>query len=238
MEIDPARLTFVEQNGTFNADLELVIVAVDGTGKSPDGARDQAPLRLTPPNHANVQRNGFRLMRRLALPPGRYTLRVGAREANSGAVGAVAMDLDVPDFSKAPLAMSGLSIASAWASRIITANPDPELKAVLPSAPTAQRTFPVNDTLALFTDIYDNTKSPAHRVMIKTTVTSDDGKVVFSSNDERRSEELGGKTGGYGYAATIPLKDLSPGRYVLRVAAESSLSKGGSATRETEFRIR
>ncbi|HEX6973082.1 MAG TPA: hypothetical protein VF147_01710 [Vicinamibacterales bacterium] len=148
------------------------------------------------------------------------------------------MDLDVPDFTKAPLSMSGIAIASAAASRILTANPDPELKTVLPSAPTAQRSFPVNDTLVLFTDIYDNVKSPSHRVMIKTTVTADDGKVVFTSNDERRSDELGGKTGGYGYSATVPLKDLPRGRYVLAVAAESSLNKGGAVSRELEFRIR
>jgi hypothetical protein len=74
--------------------------------------------------------------------------------------------------------------------------------------------------------------------MIKTTVTADDGKVVFTSHDERRSDELGGKTGGYGYAATVPLKNLAPGRYVLEVAAESSLNKGGAASRELEFRIR
>lgn len=238
VEIDPGRLTFKEQNGTFNDDLEVVIVAVDASGKSPDGARDQAPLRLSPRSHESVQRYGFRLMRRLTLPPGRYTLRVGAREANGGAVGSVAMDLDVPDFSKAPLAMSALMIASAWASRIMTANPDPELKDVLPSAPTAQRAFPANDTLVLFTDIYDNAGSPAHRVMMKTTVTADDGKVVFTSHDERRSEELGGKTGGYGYSATIPLEGLAPGRYVLRVDAQSSLTKGGAAARELELRIR
>lgn len=238
VEVDPARLAFTPRNGTFNEDIEVVIVAVDANGKPADGARDQAPLRLTEQSHANVRRDGLRLMRRLALSPGRYTLRVGVREANGGAIGSLAMDLDVPDFSKAPLAMSGISIASAWASRIMTANPDPELTAVLPSAPTAHRTFPVNDTLALFTDIYDNVTGPAHRVLIKTSVTGDEGRVVFSSHDERRSEELGGKTGAYGYAATIPLKDLSPGRYVLRVDAESSLSKGGTVSRELEFRIR
>jgi VWFA-related protein len=238
VEVDPARLRFAEQNGTFNDDLEVVIIAVDSSGKSPDGGGELAPLRLTARNHESVQRYGLRLVRRLSLPPGRYTLHVGAREANGGAVGSVVMDLDVPDFSASPLAMSAVTLASAWASRIMTANPDPELKQVLPSSPTAQRTFPASDTLALFTDIYDNVKSPAHRVMVKTTVTADDGKVVFTSNDERRSEELGGKTGGYGYAATVPLKDLAPGRYVLQVAAQSSLNKGGAASRELEFRIR
>ncbi|HEX6972879.1 MAG TPA: VWA domain-containing protein, partial [Vicinamibacterales bacterium] len=87
IEVDPARLTFKEQNGTFNDDLEVVILAVDSAGKSADGARDQAPLRLTPPSHAAVRQHGFRMMRRLSLPPGRYTLRVGAREIATNAIG-------------------------------------------------------------------------------------------------------------------------------------------------------
>jgi VWFA-related protein len=238
VEIDPVRLKFTQQNGTFADDLEVVMVAIDATGKTADGARDQAPMRLTAATHQSVQRYGIRMMRRLALAPGRYTLRVGAREATGGAVGSLTMDLDVPNFSKAPLSMSGLTLASAWASRIVTANPDPEFKGVLPSAPTAQREFPVNDTLALFTDVYDNVTRAAHRVMLKTTVTSDTGTVVFTNQDERRSEELGGKTGGYGYSTTIPLTNLAPGRYVLRVEAQSSLSEGGTAARELEFRIR
>jgi predicted phage tail protein len=86
--------------------------------------------------------------------------------------------------------------------------------------------------------VYDNVSRAAHRVMLKTTVTGDTGTVVFTNQDERRSEELGGKTGGYGYATTIPLTNLAPGRYVLRVEAQSSLSQGGTAARELEFRIR
>ncbi len=142
VEIDPGRLVFEEQKGTFNDDLEIVMVGVDSAGKSPDGSREEIPLRLAPATYESVRRNGFRVMRRLALPPGRYTLRVAAREISRGATGSIAMDLDVPDYSKPPLAMSAVTIASAWASRIMTANPDPELKGLLPSAPTARRTVP------------------------------------------------------------------------------------------------
>jgi VWFA-related protein len=238
IEVDPSKLTFREADGTFNEDLEVVIVAVDANNKTPDGARDLAPLRLTPQTHRAVTRDGFRITRRLQLPPGRYQLRVGAREANGGAVGALTMDLDVPDFSKAPLQLSGIAVASAWASRIVTANPDEDLKAVLPSPPTAQRAFPADDTLAVFADVYDNIKGMAHRVAITTTVTGDNGNVVFTSSDERRSEELGGKTGGYGYATTIPLRGMAQGRYVLRIEARALLSNRASASRELEFRVR
>ena len=54
-------------------------------------------------------------------------------------------------------------------------------------------------------------------------MTADDGAVVFSSTDERRTEELKGVNGTYGHVATIPLKGVAPGRYVLRVEAKSTL---------------
>ena len=78
----------------------------------------------------------------------------------------------------------------------------------------------------------------AHRVAIKTSVIADDGKVVHTAEDERKSEELQGAKGGYGYATTIETKGLAPGRYVLRVEATTLLTDGGKAMRELEFRIR
>ena len=92
--------------------------------------------------------------------------------------------------------------------------------------------------LALFTEVYDNQTKVAHRVSIKTTVIADDGKVVHTAEDERKSEELNDAKGGYGYATKIDTANLTPGRYVLRVEATTLLTNGGKAMRELEFRIR
>ena len=123
-------------------------------------------------------------------------------------------------------------------NQIPTANPDPEFKTVLPAPPTAIRDFPRGDTLALFTEVYDNQTKVAHRVAIKTSVIADDGKVVYTAGDERKSDELQGAKGGYGYSTTIETKGMAPGRYVLRVEAETLLTDGGKAMREVEFRVR
>ena len=238
VEFDPGQLKFVEKDGVHSEDIEVVAIAVDAKGKMQDGGRDEAPLRLTQRNFDAVTRSGLRLTRRLDVPPGRYQLRVAARESNGATVGSVTLDLDVPDFSKAPLSMSGIALTSAAASRRITANPDPAFKDVLPASPTAMREFPAGDTLSLFTEIYDNQRA-AHRVAIKTTVTADDGRVVFTSSDERKSDELrGAKGGGYGHTANIPLKDVPPGRYVLRVEAQTLLAGGATSARDIEFRVR
>ena len=67
---------------------------------------------------------------------------------------------------------------------------------------------------------------------------ADDGKVVHTTSDTRKSEELQGATGGYGYTTQVPLTGMAPGRYVLRVTAKSLLGNSEPVTRELEFRVR
>jgi len=228
-----------KQNGTFFANnVEVAILAMDEGGKIRDGAKDTAELKLRPETHASVLKNGVRMTRRLELPPGSYQLRIGARESGGGLVGSVMYDLDVPDFSKADLSMGGILLTAASAGRIPTANPDPDFKDILPGSPTAVRDFPAGDQLTLAVDVYDNKAATPHRVEIRTSVTADDGTVIFSSKDERRSEELKGVNGTYGHVTTVPLKAVAPGRYVLRVEAQSLLSNGVTTAREVEFTVR
>ncbi len=50
----------------------------------------------------------FELLSRLDLKPGRYELRIAASSHAANAVGSVFVDVDVPDFTKGPLALSGI----------------------------------------------------------------------------------------------------------------------------------
>jgi hypothetical protein len=68
-------------------------------------------------------------------------------------------------------------------------------------------------------------------------VTSDDAKVVFKADEERSSTDIQGKRGGYGYQARIPMRDLAPGIYVLKVEARSRLGQGATVFREVQFTV-
>ena len=85
---------------------------------------------------------------------------------------------------------------------------DEQTRTVLPAPPMAQRTFPQNDEIALFTEIYDDGTAASHKVDIVTTIRSDEGTIYFKNEEERDSKELEGKRGGYGYTARIPLTGL------------------------------
>jgi hypothetical protein len=134
--------------------------------------------------------------------------------------------------------MGGVLLTSASAARMPTANPDKDFKEILPASPTAIREFPSGDQLTLAVDVYDNKASTPHRVEIRTILTADDGSVVHSAKDERRSEDLKGASGTFGHVATVPLKGIAPGRYVLKVEAQSLLSNGPTVSREVELTVR
>ena len=238
IEVSPSALRFEQKGEVFSETLELLIVPVNAAGKALDGARDEAPLNLSPKSYELVRVNGLRLARRLDLPPGRYQLHVAAQSANSKQVGALTYDLEVPDFSKGALAMSGIAMMSGAADRIPTPKPDKSFTDVLPMAATALREFDRGDTLFAVVQTYANAAGTPHAVQLHTTVTREDGTVTVRRTDERPAEDVKSSGGVLEHSMKLPLSGMTPGRYVLRVEARSSLGGGAQAAREVEFTVR
>jgi VWFA-related protein len=233
----------VEMNGrdlqlAQNDKISLSYMAIDANGKVKGASTDSLTMtNLKPETKARIEQTGLRVLNRVDLPPGRYQLRVGAHDSAGGNVGSVLYDLDVPDFQKAPFSISGVVMTSASAAGLPTAKPDEQLKAVLPAPPVAVRTFPANDEIRLFAEVYDNAGATPHKVDITATVTTDEGKVMFKNEETRDSTDLGGKSGGYGYTTSIPMKDLPPAKYVLKVSAKTRLGNTPAAEREVRFEV-
>jgi VWFA-related protein len=217
--------------------IELSYFAVDASGRARGGRTDNVTLNLRPDSRARVEASGLRVLNRFDLQPGRYTLRVAARDTVGGAVGSITHDLEVPDFNRLPFAISGLVLTSMVGAATPTVRPDEELQNVLPAPPIAQRSFPQNDEIALYTEIYDGAGRTPHSVDISTTVRSIDGKTMFRHEEVRQSSELQGPRGGYGYQARIALADLPPGDYVLTVEARSRLDDHPAAERQVQFTV-
>ena len=215
--------------------VEVSYAAVDASGRVRATDTDSFSLTLPPETKARVQERGLRLLKRFDLPPGRYQIRVAARNAVSGALGVLSYDLDVADFHKLPFSMSGVLLTSATGASTITARPDEQLRAVMPSPPVSLRRFPQQDEVLAFTEIYDRAGTARHTVDIVTSVRSPDGSVHFQDAQERSSDELQGPSAAYRYIARVPMNKLTPGRYVLTVEARSRL--GQSASRHIPFDV-
>jgi hypothetical protein len=211
-------------------------MAMDLTGKVPDGDRANLDLKLRKQTRDLMSQTGIRSVATLDLPPGRYQLRVAAREANNGGVGSVFTDLEVPDFSSESFSMSGVLLSSSGAAMTPTPRMEESLKTLLPMPPTTTRGFATVESIFGYVDVYDSLQ-PAHGVDVTTTVTRVDGTKVFTNTEERKSSEFGNvKGGGYGVQFEIPLKDFAPGLYVLRVQAKPRLDKP-AVFRELTFAV-
>ena len=231
-------LQFTEKDGRFEGEVEVSAIAVDKDGKVSEGVRQQLKMPLRPESHQSVSRLGIRLLLRLALAPGQYQLRVGALDKGSGRTGSVYYDLEVPKFSEGSLVMSGLAISSSMAGAVATpGGKEDEIAKMLPGPPTVAREFSRREELAVLAEIYDNDTAP-HRVDITTTLRGDDGRELFRHQDERATGELQGGAGGYGYTVLVPLKDVPPGLYLLRVEARSRLGRNPTAFRDVQIRVR
>jgi hypothetical protein len=233
VEVDARTFRFEQKDGLFTDTLEVAIVALDEQAKFKSGDRHRIDLRLKPSTHAAVQARGLRLLFRLALVPGRFQLRAAAHESGSGATGSVFYDLEVPDFSKAPLAISGLLLTSSAAAETPTARPDAILQTALPTPPTAERRFRSGETIATLFEVYGEAIGRAD-VDVVTTVRGTDGRVRF------RSEAKGsGGTAEHMSRLVVPvaLTDLLPGPYVLAVEARQRSAPGRSTIREVPFEV-
>lgn len=147
------------------------------------------------------------------LAPGRYQLRVSATSSRLDRGGSVYLDVDVPDFAAAPLAVSGLVVGYADGARVPVARAAPRQTAPasarpLPFAPSLDRRFAPGDVLRVYFEV------AAHDAQARPQVTLD---LIDAAGDLVSSAAPSVEDGWVEVA--IPLTGLAPGAYILRAAA-------------------
>jgi len=182
---------------------------------------------------AQAGRTGVGFARRLELQPGRYQLRVGARDARRNVSGSVLYDLDVPDFTPDTLAMSGIALG-------VTASPQPamtrddaiELALGVPPV-TRRRLSAADGDAVVHVEIYDREPAP-HDLVITSSVRGAAGAPVFDDVETRRPQDA--EAGIHRYTVQVPLARVPAGDYVLTVDA-SSRTSGRSVQRRVPLTI-
>jgi VWFA-related protein len=232
-------LMLTAKDGRYTGKLEVLLAAYDRDNKLQASKRSAVDLGFRPETYNLLtQRAGsFRLVSQLELPPGQYHLQAALVDPASKKGGSVQYELEVPDFSKPPLAMSGLVVSSAKASFWPTVA-DKGLAVTLAVAPTTLREFAADDALAAFVQVYNNQPTPIHTIDITSTVRANDGHIVFNGQEAHSSDESPDSRGKYDYSVRIPLRGLSPGLYVLTLEARSRLGNGEPISRVVQFRVR
>jgi hypothetical protein len=238
VDIPAGQVPFQEIEGHFGNELVITYEAVDSTGVRRAANRHTAKFAMKPYLYEQAHTHGLSLTTQFNLPPGHYQLRIGALERLTGRSGSVYADLEVPAFISTPLAMSDLTLATPrFGLGFSLVNYTEKLPRMLPAPPTTRREFLRTEPLAAYVEVYANDRRQ-HTVDLEAHLTTEDGREVFGAVDHKTSKELSGAAGGHGFLIWLPMKDLSPGRYVLTMEAKSRLAEGTTIQRETVFTVK
>jgi hypothetical protein len=234
LQLDPRSLAFTQRDDRFTNVIEVSYLAVDHAGKARVGKREEMTLNLRPETRDHALREGIRIVSRISLPPGRYQLRIGAREANGGRIGSVLYDLDVPNFTAEPLGISGILIASQRTVQIPTPQPDSAFDRELMVQPTTVRVFAADDILRVAAPLHVNGPAARSPVEVETTLNAEDGGVVFRGQETYQGDDA---TRGYLHVVHIPLIRLVPGTYVIRIGAKARMGVEAPVARELPITV-
>jgi hypothetical protein len=163
---------------------------------------------------------------RLALKPGRYEIRSAA--GNPGSAGGVFTQLEIPDFSKARLSLSGLVLGFAR-------NGDTDgLADLLPIVPTAARAFPRSGQIAAFVRVYQGGKNAPLPVQMRLRIVDAATQAVIDESMILEPARFGSPRS-VDCPFQLPLSRLAEGEYLLTIEANADRT---SARREVRFVVR
>jgi hypothetical protein len=154
------------------------------------------------------------------VKPGRYELRLAVE--SEGRAGSVFAGVDVPDFSKEALALSGVLVEKTPLPPVTNPN---ELAALVAVKPTVTRTFSRDDRVKAFLRVYQKDPKP---VRLAARIVSDSKEPVFT-----RTDDLSGVSADY--SREIPVESLPPGQYLLTIEAVAGERR---LTRAVRFAVR
>jgi hypothetical protein len=150
----------------------------------------------------------YDVLARVAMPPGRYELRVSVETGDHRTSG-VHVPIDVPDFSKESLSTSSLVFSASPSPEAI---PDPAVAELIPIVPTTRRAFAAGDTVTAFLRVYQKERRQAPTVQID--VIDADGQVVATDDRVLTLEPFGSVYAG-NCLFDVPVRRLQPGQYQL-----------------------
>jgi VWFA-related protein len=235
LDADARALGLVEQGGSLRGNVDVRMVATDLRSRPIPQIAHTAAIAIPAEDRRAVEGKGVGFFTKAELPPGRYQLRIAIGTEQRG--GSIVTDLEVPDFGKDALTMSGLVLlARPEPDGVLLAKDDP-LQLLAVRAPTTRRVFAADETVGVLAAIYDSATARAHTLDVQAVVRSEGGDSTPVARVSVPSEDLKKTGSSLRFEAPLPLAKLPAGRYVVSIEARSSAG-GDAVSRSVPFQIR
>jgi VWFA-related protein len=202
--------------------LEIAVLASDERGRTAGGTRQTGTVEV--PRGAAATGGAaagvVELQTYLTLPPGEYELRAAVMNGDTRAASSVFTHITVPSFKDTRLDLSDAVVGTRE-----NAGSLPDGAPAIPIVPTTTRVFNAGTPAWAFLRVYRAGTDAEPHVSVDATVLDIDGKPV--RHQSLQSAAFTGRTADV--RVGLPLKDLGPGRYVLRIDAKQGAAEASRA---------
>jgi len=206
--------------------VDVLASVFDSEGRSFGSRRLTVRLALHANGAGDLQ---YEVLPRLPVSPGRYELRLAVRTSDAR-TGSVYTFVDVPQFARDPLSLSGLVLA---VTPSVASAPADAYADLLPIVPTARRDFAMTDHVTAFLRVYQG----GSRAMTPVTMTTR----LIDARNQQVSESVRtldvasfGTSRSFDDRFDVPLRKLASGEYLLTVDVAAGVK---TARRTLRFRV-
>ncbi|HEX5070694.1 MAG TPA: VWA domain-containing protein [Vicinamibacterales bacterium] len=212
--------------------IELLLRSFTATG-DPTAGDDQVVPITVPAAPVDSEISRYEVLARLdVLKPGPYHLRLSAHSVASDTRGSVYIDVDVPNFRKDKVSLSGIVLNSALGA--VPVAPLRLLRDIVPVVPTTERAFVTSDIVMSFLRVYQGAGEKIVSVPLKISIQDAAGKSVFTKTETLAADRFSAEHSA-DYQFRLPLATLKGGEYLLTF--ETTVGKV-SARRDVRFTVR
>jgi VWFA-related protein len=236
-------LSFRNKGSKAATELEFIAQARDARGQIASVVRDVIPLKVDQTTAGKVTQKNVQYDTGLTLGPGKYTLRVVARENGEGKTGTFEAPFTVPDLgSGSALRLSSLVLSNqrqALSQQLAGVKGDKKLTSENPLidvagqkiVPNVTRVFRPDQDLYVYFEVYD--PSIPENLPQNLRVASVAASVALYQGDQKvmetqpvRGNRLNAKReSALSLLLQTPLKELKPGQYTCQVNVIDELGK-------------
>ena len=229
-------LVFGQQpDGKIQAVVDLTAVYYDDKGEAKTSVSERIVTTAPTLEAAKNYRNDITFTYPAKLPPGLYQVRVAVRDDKSGRTGSAHAWIEIPDLANKKLAMSTVLVGERTQNMMTNVSSP---GGVSPVALSASHRFRRESTLRFLIFTYNTVFSTADNkpdAAVQVQVVRDNQPVITTALRKINTEGVLDLTR-LPYAAEIPLNELVPGRYRLRVTVIDRVAKQ-SISRQTHFDV-
>jgi GWxTD domain-containing protein len=223
-------LSVSESGGKKTAKLIVCGEAIGEDGKSAASAEQPVTVQLAPDG-------SFLASFRMALKPGKYTLKAGALEESSQKGSVVEKAVEAPDFNKGEMSMASLILVRDVEEVPVDTSNALEAFRMSPNARFVPRfggAFGKDESVSIFYQFYDAQPDPASGkpAAVASVQMFKDGKPASRPSEQQWDTPIAGSLIG-----PIPLDSFQPGNYSVKVKVTDTVAKK-EITEEASFQVK